>query len=86
VKVVVAFSTSCISTADRFSPGIARPCGSGQPVTAVFSPLIWSAFHLDLAFIIGWCGRSEIGRHEPTTHFRQYWRALVAARALTGLI
>jgi hypothetical protein len=40
-KVVVAFFTSCIFKADRFSLGIARrPCGSGQPVTAVSSPLI----------------------------------------------
>jgi hypothetical protein len=28
-----------------------------------------------LAFIIGECGRSEIGRHEPMTHFHQSWRA-----------
>jgi hypothetical protein len=33
-----------------------------------------------LAFIIGECGRSEIGRHEPVTHFHQSWRALLVQK------
>jgi hypothetical protein len=43
---VVAFFTSCIFKADRFSLGIARrPCGSGRPVTA-------PARRFDPAFVI----------------------------------
>jgi hypothetical protein len=34
-----------------------------------------------LAFIIGECGRSEIGRHGPMTHFHQSWRALLVQKA-----
>ena len=34
-----------------------------------------------LAFIIGECGRSEIGRHEPMTHFHQSWRAILVQKA-----
>jgi 3-hydroxyacyl-CoA dehydrogenase, NAD binding domain len=32
----------------------------------------------------GGSAEKEVARHEPMTHFHQYWRALFAARALTG--
>jgi hypothetical protein len=37
----------------------------------------------DLTFIFGRCGRSEIGRHEPRTHFASTG-TLFTARALIG--
>jgi hypothetical protein len=62
-----------------------RRCGTKRRWSARKPLASWLiSLSPDLTFIIGSCGRSEIGRHEPRTHFHQYWRALFAVRALTG--
>jgi hypothetical protein len=54
------------------------------PVTGVKPLVAWLTDVLQTLPSSSLMWRPEFGCHEPVTHFHQYWRALFAARAITG--